>query len=324
MHSKFLIFIIVRIIVILEQFILHNKNIEFFRYYSILCLRIKSTFLSWFLHIIVDIRSIKKLQTLGIILFDIDGVIRDVTNSYRLSVQKTVLKFCNWEPNTYDIDELKNEGIWNNDWDLTLELIKRFINKNNLSLNPPSRNNVINNFEKLYFGCNPSENYTNWSGFINNEKLLVDKNFFDFLSLNKIKWGFVSGAELPSAKFILENRLNIKDPPLIAMNDAPDKPNPEGFLKLANKLLVEDFGYNCPPIAYVGDTIADIQTIINAKVLYPYQKFISIGVIPPHLKTAENIQKQFKYGTKLRNAGADYIINSVMDLKNIHKELFET
>ena len=162
-----------------------------------------------------------------------------------------------------------------------------------------------------------------WSGFINNEKLLVNKNFFDFLNLNKIKWGFVSGAELPSAKSILENRLNLNNPPLIAMNDAPDKPNPEGFLKLANELLEEDFGCNCPPVAYVGDTIADIQTIINAKELYPAQKFISIGVIPPHLKTAENGQKQFKYRTKLKNAGSDFIIDSLTDLKKVHKDLFK-
>ena len=118
------------------------------------------------------------MKTIGLILFDIDGVLRDVTNSYRLSVQKTVLKYCNWEPSTYDIDELKNEGIWNNDWDLTLELIKRFIKNNKLSMELPSRENIINNFEKLYFGCNPNENYMKWSGFINNEKLLVDKNFF--------------------------------------------------------------------------------------------------------------------------------------------------
>ena len=263
------------------------------------------------------------METTGLILFDIDGVIRDVTNSYRLSVQKTVLQYCNWEPSTYDIDELKNEGIWNNDWDLTLELIKRFINKNKLSMKPPSRDNVINNFEKLYFGCNPNENYMKWSGFINNEKLLVDKNFFDFLTLNKIKWGFVSGAELPSAKFILENKLNLYNPPLIAMNDAPDKPDPEGFLKLATELLEEDLGSSCPPIAYVGDTIADIQTIINAKELYPTQRFISIGVTPPHLKSAENVQKKSKYESNLEAAGADFIISSVIDLKKIHKELFK-
>ena len=263
------------------------------------------------------------MQTIGLILFDIDGVIRDVTNSYRLSVQKTVLKYCNWEPSTYDIDELKNEGKWNNDWDLTLELIKRFIKKNKLSLKPPSRDNVIKNFEKLYFGCNSKESYMKWTGFINNEKLLVDKHFFDFLTLQKIKWGFVSGAELPSAKFILENRLSLKNAPLIAMNDAPDKPNPEGFLRLANKLLGESFGPHCPTVVYVGDTIADIQTIINAKELYPSQKFISIGVIPPHLKTTENFQKRSKYESKLKDAGADFIISSVNDIKKIHKELFK-
>ena len=264
------------------------------------------------------------MQTKGLILFDIDGVIRDVTNSYRLSVQKTVQKFCNWEPSTHDIDELKNEGIWNNDWDLTLELIKRFNSKNKLSLKPPTRDDVISNFEKLYFGCNPNENYMNWSGFINNEKLLVDKKFFDFLTLNKIKWGFVSGAELPSAKFILENRLNLNNPPLIAMNDAPDKPNPEGFLKLANKLLDEEFGHECPPVAYIGDTIADIQTVINARELYPSQRFISIGVIPPHLNTAENIQKKSQYKSKLKAAGADFIISSLIDLKEIYQRLFKT
>ncbi len=264
------------------------------------------------------------MQTRGLILFDIDGVIRDVTNSYRLSVQKTVLKFCNWEPTTYDIDALKNEGIWNNDWDLTLELIKRFINQNKLSLKPPTRDKVIKNFEKLYFGCNPNENYLKWSGFINNEKLLIDKNFFNFLTLNEIKWGFVSGAELPSAKFILENRLKLHNPPLIAMNDAPDKPNPEGFLKLANSLLEEDFGRNCPPVAYVGDTIADIQTILNAREFHPSQRFISIGVTPPHLQTLKNSHKQSQYESKLKAAGADFIIRSLIDLKKFHKELFKT
>ena len=263
------------------------------------------------------------MKTIGLILFDIDGVIRDVTNSYRLSVQKTVLKFCDWEPSTYDIDELKNEGIWNNDWDLTLELIKRYINKNKMSLKPPSRNKIIGIFEKLYFGCNPNENYNNWSGFINNEKLLVNKKFFDFLTLNKIKWGFVSGAEQPSAKFILENRLNLKNPPLIAMGDAPDKPNPEGFLKLANKLLEDNFSRYSPPIAYVGDTIADIQTVINAREIHPSQRFISIGITPPHLQTPDNIQKQSKYESKLKAAGADIIIRSVIDLKIIFKDLFQ-
>ena len=55
------------------------------------------------------------LKNIGLILFDIDGVIRSVENSYRLSLKKTVYKFTGWEPSYIDIDNAKNEGIWNND-----------------------------------------------------------------------------------------------------------------------------------------------------------------------------------------------------------------
>ena len=42
--------------------------------------------------------EINSLNNIGIILFDIDGVIRSVENSYRLSLKKTVYRFCGWEP----------------------------------------------------------------------------------------------------------------------------------------------------------------------------------------------------------------------------------
>ena len=262
------------------------------------------------------------MKNIGLILFDIDGVIRDVTNSYRLAVKKTVFEFCKWEPSSFDIDELKNEGIWNNDWDLSLEIIKRYIIKNKLKSEPPLRSEIIKIFEKLYFGCNPKEKYIHWSGFIQNEKILVDGDFFNILTSHGIIWGFVSGAEQASAKFILENRLKLKNPPLIAMGDAPDKPNPEGFLKLSNHLLQIKFGVNCPPIAYVGDTIADIQTVINAREIFPTQNFISIAVSPPHLQLKSNNQKRIQYENKLKAAGADLILNSINDLKKTCKNIF--
>ena len=83
------------------------------------------------------------MKNIGLILFDIDGVIRSVENSYRLSLKKTVYKFSGWEPSYLDIDNAKNEGIWNNDWDLSLELIKRKIKKENLNLKIPSREEIV-------------------------------------------------------------------------------------------------------------------------------------------------------------------------------------
>ena len=258
-----------------------------------------------------------------LILFDIDGVIRSVENSYRLSLKKTVHKFCGWEPSYKDIDNAKNEGIWNNDWDLSLELIKRNIKCKNLKLKPPQREDIISCFEDFYFGGNPKEDSKSWSGFIRNEELLVEKEFFTFLSANRISWGFVSGAESASARFVLEKRLQLASPPLIAMGDAPDKPDPQGFLYLASKLCKDNLGYKNIPIAYVGDTIADINTVNNAKKKIPSQNFISIGIAPPHLHLESRTKERHSYESKLREAGADLILNKVNDLKNIDINFFK-
>ena len=263
------------------------------------------------------------MKNIGLILFDIDGVIRSVENSYRLSLKKTVYKFSGWEPSYIDIDNAKNEGIWNNDWDLSLELIKRFIKKENLSIEVPPREEIVKCFENFYFGGNPNQDSKDWKGFIRNEELLVDKDFFTLLSKNRICWGFVSGAESSSAKFVLEKRLKLKSPPLIAMGDAPDKPNPQGFLYLASNLCRKNLGPENIPIAYVGDTIADIHTVNNAKKMIPGQNFISIGIAPPHLHLGSRIKERKLYESKLTEAGADLILNRVDELNDMTIDFFE-
>ena len=260
------------------------------------------------------------MKNIGLILFDIDGVIRSVDNSYRLALKKTVYQFTGWEPSYIDIDNAKNEGIWNNDWDLSLELINRYIKRKSLNINAPSRRNIIKCFESFYFGGNPNADSKDWTGFINNEELLVEKKFFNLLNTNGMIWGFVSGAESASAKYVLEKRLKLKSPPLIAMEDAPDKPNPEGFIYLAKKLSKNKLSSTNIPIAYIGDTIADVQTVLNARKKIPSQKFISIGVAPPHLHLEDRKKERKIYESKLKEVGADLILNSVNDLININLE----
>ena len=60
-------------------------------------------------------------------IFDIDGVIRDVSGSYRRALADTVEFFTKsaYRPTSEEIDELKAEGIWNNDWEASQELIAR-------------------------------------------------------------------------------------------------------------------------------------------------------------------------------------------------------
>ena len=259
------------------------------------------------------------INNIGLILFDIDGVIRDVTNSYRMAIQETVNIFCGWRPSIEDIDSIKSEGCWNNDWDLSLEMINRYVQKNNLSLSVPTRKILIERFEKYYFGGNPNLESSDWSGFIKNEKLLVKRTLFDELTKRRIGWGFVSGAEIPSAKFVLHQRLDLSSAPLIAMGEAPDKPDPTGFISLSCKLSNFPLGISNHPIAYIGDTVADVKTVMNARIKIPDQKFISLAIAPPHLHRDSNQGRRQEYEAELRKAGADIVIKS---MDNFLEEIF--
>ncbi len=246
----------------------------------------------------------------GFLLFDIDGVIRDVAQSYRLAIQETVNYFISWRPTLQNIDTLKAEGCWNNDWHASMELIKRHKTNTGDNSNLPKIKEVIEIFSGFYFGGDPEGDSQGWKGFIKNEPLLVEKKFFDELLTKGFSWGFVSGAEPQSAKYVLQTRLGLKDPPLIAMGEAPDKPNPTGLLRLATQLAGGKLGSEVPPVAYIGDTVADIITIKKAKQVIPQQKFLSLAVAPPHLHGLKNQFKRTAYENQLKNAGADLILNS--------------
>ena len=65
---------------------------------------------------------------LAIAVFDIDGVLRDVSGSYQRALADTVEKFTDgqYRPTDDEIDTLKGEGLWNNDWEASQELVYRF------------------------------------------------------------------------------------------------------------------------------------------------------------------------------------------------------
>ena len=232
-------------------------------------------------------------------------MIRDVAGSYRRALQCTVEHYCGWQPSAAAIDSLKAEGAWNNDWDASLELLRRH------GADLPDRSALIEVFSGFYFGGDPEGDPSQWTGFIGDEPLLVDASFFAMLSERDVRWGFVSGAEPPSARFVLQQRLGLQDPPLIAMGDAPDKPDPTGLIRLAKALGANAEG---PPVAYVGDTVADVHTVIQARERWPDQRFVSVAVAPPHLQTAEQAAARRIYEQRLREAGADHVLTNTKAL----------
>ena len=249
----------------------------------------------------------------GVLLFDIDGVIRDVAGSYRRALQSTVEHYSGWRPDPGCIDALKEEGCWNNDWDASLELLRRHQTHPTAGDELPARDDLVAVFSRFYFGSDPEGDPTLWDGFICDEPLLVNQAFFHDLSRLGVGWGFVSGAEPPSAQFLLSTRLGLGDAPLIAMGDAPDKPDPTGFLRMAADLLAQPFSADAPVVAYLGDTVADVQTVIHARALWPQQRFVSLAVVPPHLQAPDQQQARARYEEGLRQAGADRILQNTSE-----------
>ncbi|MEB3156843.1 MAG: TIGR01548 family HAD-type hydrolase [Cyanobacteriota bacterium] len=270
----------------------------------------------------------------AILLFDIDGVLRDVSGSYRRAIQATVRHYSGWTPDPSAIDALKGEGLWNNDWEASLELLRRHRQGGGRGARSadgadplPPLDDLAAVFSGFYFGGDPWGPPSRWQGFIRDEDLLVETAFFHALSGAGMAWGFVSGAEGPSARFLLEDRLGLRHPPLVAMEDAPQKPDPSGLLALAERLAAsweQGLGPETPPVVYLGDTVADVETVHRARRQRPDQRFLALAVAPPHLHGPERLEQRRAYEERLRAAGADHLLRHTRDLAHAPGELLST
>lgn len=249
--------------------------------------------------------------TPAIVVFDIDGVVRDVGGSYRRALADTVEHFSAgaYRPAQTDIDQLKSEGVWNNDWEASQEFIYRYFeaqgqSRSRFQLDYPE---IVAFFQSRYRGPDPQ----NWTGYICHEPLLLQPSYLEQLSAAGILWGFFSGATRGSATYVLERRLGLKSPVLIAMEDAPGKPDPTGLLATVHQL--EQQGVDAStPVLYVGDTVADIYTVKKARSLQPKRCWIAVGILPPHVQ--ETATRRDAYADTLRAAGAATIFSNVQDL----------
>jgi HAD superfamily phosphatase len=241
-----------------------------------------------------------------LLALDIDGVIRDVKLSYLKALADTVEHYTEgqYRPNLEDIDALKSEGIWNNDWEGSQELSYRFYEQQGKSRDqmPINYAQLVDFFQERYLG-------RNFDGYIQDESLLVDRDFFGYWDELGVPWGFVSGASRTSAEFVLCNRLQLIKPPLVAMGEAAEKPDPAGLLK-----LITYFAQPIHNVVYCGDTVADILTVINAAKLDPNRTYTAIGILPPH-------NPSDSYRQQLLQAGAHHVLYSLKDLNVEHLPL---
>lgn len=218
---------------------------------------------------IVDVVNKKR----DLIIFDMDGVLIDTSNSYRLAIKETYQYFSGKPLLKQSIQDAKNIGGLNNDWDLTLYLLKQ----DGFDVSP---NRLIDKFQELYFGESAD-------GFINNEEILIEPDVLMDLS-KTYDLAIFTGRPKSEALFALKkwgiaNLFSV----IITMDDIPDgyhKPHPYGVSKILQIISpVKTY--------YLGDTIDDMSAAKQGGVN-------GIGILPPQDKSCELRESLIAYGAK--------------------------
>jgi HAD superfamily hydrolase (TIGR01548 family) len=218
------------------------------------------------------------------LVFDMDGVLVDVSSSYRVAIRKTAEHFCGRAVDPAEIQAWKNLGGFANDWDLTAAIIADRGGK-------ADRESVVAHFQNLYLG-------RNFDGLIRSESWLPDRDLLGRLG-KKFKLGIVTGRPRAEALFALE-RFGAADlfDVVVAMEDLPPergKPDPSG-LRMAMERLGARRGL------YAGDTVDDMKAAAAAGLT-------ALGVVPPGGGEAER--------RALDRAEAAWVLDTINDLERI-------
>ena len=171
------------------------------------------------------------------ILFDLDGVLADVTDSYRVAIRDTAAEF-GVEVTNADIERIKAGGDANDDWEVT----RRLLAESGLDV---AIEEVIERFQRLYLGT------TDRTGLRERERSLVDADRLA-AAVGGRSIGVVTGRPRAEARWFLE-RSGLADlvEVLVAREDAPLKPDPAGILKALAVLGAADAWF-------FGDTVDDM------------------------------------------------------------------
>lgn len=215
-------------------------------------------------------KVIEALQHKPTLIFDIDGVLIDASKSYRVAIQKTYEYFTDKGISAGSIQTIKNQGGFNNDWDLTEFLLK------SQKLNIP-KEDIIKIFQKYYWDGD--------SGLIHQEEALVSREFISSLA-KRYNLAIFTGRLKTEAKFTLKKHgLYEFFHPIITMDDLPaarQKPHPMGLEMIRERIITNE-------IYYLGDTVDDMISAkrANEEKSQDDLEIQCVGILPPQDKSDE-------------------------------------
>ena len=186
------------------------------------------------------------------LVFDMDGVLVDVTESYREAIAQTVEHFTGARISNDRIQDYKNSGGWNDDWQLSHHIVTR-------AGVAVSFEDVKGHFQSIFTGA---------EGLIMREKWVARPGLLEQLNQN-FKFALFTGRPKAEAEFTLRRFApGLVFDPIVGMYEVRNhKPAPEGLLSIRK----------CQgdrPMFYIGDTVDDARCAKAANVPF-------IGIAAP-------------------------------------------
>ena len=225
---------------------------------------------------------------LNALLFDMDGVLVDVSRSYRRAIEETVEHFTGRQIGENAIQRYKNYGGFEDDWKLTHAIVT-----DTAMEVPISR--VIEEFQDRYRG-------DDWDGFITEEPPLVNESTLDTLNEDHIL-GIVTGRPEEEAQWTL-NHQNWTDyfPLLVGKEKQGDRSKPDPFPLEHSLTMLAAAGCPMEPdeAVYVGDSVDDMAAAEEAGMW-------RIGVVPPYVDSDD-------HEPLLKEHGAQIVLDDPNDL----------
>lgn len=190
-----------------------------------------------------------------ILAFDVDGVLVDVTESYRETISRTVERFTGRLISHAEIQDYKVRGNASNDWLLTHEIIA------GRGVEAPFEE-VKAHFQKLFLGNggNGSE------GLIQRERWIPNPGLLEGLA-ERFRLAVFTARPREELDITLARFASgIAFEPIVAMEDVREpKPSPDGLYRIFGQIDLQE-GY------YIGDTADDARAARAAGI-----RFVGVG-----------------------------------------------
>ncbi len=192
------------------------------------------------------------------VIFDVDGVIIDVSNSYHYCIKETAQSFLKKELDIHEVRRLKFESGINNDYLATLYVIRHFGKDANLE-------DVIRTFDNTYKSLRDKE------------RLILNHDFFKSLKEKNLKLGVLTGRPRQDLTYAFERFDLFKYFDCIVDDDTIEHPNLRKPHPYALYFCISSM--NLSKAVYIGDSLSDYKMWVEYKNLHkqPLVTYIHFG-----------------------------------------------